>query len=65
MSKNQAKPALTLTQEQLDTIKYALWRIDWTHEQSLSSPVPSDGYGWIMADMAEHIRKTLGIEELR
>jgi hypothetical protein len=68
MSKKQQKatePAVNimLTKEKHDDVKRALWMIDQMQEFSWLAPKHSDGFMFVMTDMAQFIRETLGIVE--
>ena len=65
MSKKQqtkTQGSVTITQVELYYIKSALDRINWMQEASFCSPTPSDGYMYVMSDMAAYIAKVLKLE---
>lgn len=66
MSKKQqtkTQDSVTITSVELDCIKSALRRINWMHEDALMSPAPSDGYMWVMVDMANYIAEVLKVKD--
>lgn len=66
MSKKQQQqtvdPMFTLSKEAYDQIKDSLWIIEQLNEIACFTPVESSGYLQVVTDMAENIRKHMGIE---